>query len=266
MGRTSFHATFKGFYMDKIATGIVDKLNIIGFFNVILSGGVLLYGISSLLDLYTPNIFFAKLGLENDIEKGIIICVACYIIGNALQCLQEYLFKALKRSVMNGCLADVEKTEGPAPGITVLTNSYRRKGIIKLASDLFKQKGLGEFDPNDPDMCNYFFDYCDYSNSIKGNGSKASRLSESATFYEQLAVAFYMLVLVGVLILIFAHTGEWPYCIGYLVLGAIFTARAYKYRKDWGKTVLATYEATVDKELSENKERILRLRYDKMPE
>ena len=30
--------------MDKLAAGIVDKLSIVGFFNVIISGSVLLYG------------------------------------------------------------------------------------------------------------------------------------------------------------------------------------------------------------------------------
>ena len=43
--------------MDKITAGIVDKLSIIGFFNVIVSGGVFLYGISPVLNRYVPGFF-----------------------------------------------------------------------------------------------------------------------------------------------------------------------------------------------------------------
>ena len=44
--------------MDKLAAGIVDKLSTVGFFNVIISGSVLLYGISPILDRYAPDIFY----------------------------------------------------------------------------------------------------------------------------------------------------------------------------------------------------------------
>ena len=60
--------------MDKLAAGIIDKLSIVGFFNVIISGSVLLYGISPILDRYAPDIFYLKLGLEKDIEKAIVAC------------------------------------------------------------------------------------------------------------------------------------------------------------------------------------------------
>ena len=67
--------------MDKLAAGIVDKLNIIGFFNVILSGGVFLYGLSPILGKYAPQLFYAALGLSKDIEIAVVLGVACYIIG-----------------------------------------------------------------------------------------------------------------------------------------------------------------------------------------
>ena len=88
-------------------------------------------------------------------------------------------------------------------------------------------------------MCSYFIDYCEYSNSVKGYGSKASRYSESATFFEQLAVAFFTLTVIGIFIVLFVHPGELQYLIGYTVLGVIFTGRAYQCRLNWAKTVLA---------------------------
>ena len=90
--------------MDKLAAGIIDKLSIIGFFNVIISGGVLLYGFSPILGRYVPGIFYMQLGLQKDLEKGIIICLVCYIFGSALQSIQVLFFKGLKdrrRWVMN---------------------------------------------------------------------------------------------------------------------------------------------------------------------
>ena len=74
--------------MDKIAAGIIDKLSIVGFFNVIISGAVILHGLSPVMDRYAPQLFYAKLGLDNDLEKGIIICLMCYILGCALQGIQ----------------------------------------------------------------------------------------------------------------------------------------------------------------------------------
>lgn len=243
--QTIFH---QGVYMDKIATGIIDKLSIVGFFNVILSGAVLLYGLSPVLNQHTPEAFYTKLGLETDLEKGIILCLICYIIGCALQSLQEYLFKGLKASVVKNCLVNTEKTAEGTQGKSVLGNRCKEEGIIKLASDLFSEKKLGKFDPENKEMCSYFVDYCEYSNSIKEYGSKAGKLSESATFYQQLTAAFYVLAVIGILLSVFTHKSGWIYCIGYLLLGSIFLGRAYQSRLDWLKAVLATYEAVADKE------------------
>ena len=120
--------------------------------------------------------------------------------------------------------------------------------VTELAEKLFKKKNQGTFDPNNKEMCSYFIDYCEYSNSVKGYGSKASRYSESATFFEQLAVAFFTLTVIGIFIVLFVHPGELQYLIGYTVLGLIFTGRAYQCRLNWAKTVLSTYEAVADKE------------------
>ena len=97
-------------------------------------------------------------------------------------------------------------------------------------------------------MCSYFIDYCEYSNSVKGYGSKASRYSEAATFFEQLSCAFYILTLIGIFIVLFVHHSDWHYLIAYTVLGGIFTSRAYQCRLNWAKTVLSTYESVADKE------------------
>lgn len=237
--------------MDKIASGIVDKLNIIGFFNVILSGGVLLYGISPVLNQYVPGMFYLKFGLDQDLEKALVICLVCYILGSALQSLQELLFNGLKKHISRKCLAVADPDDQSARG-EILANQYKRKELIRLAAKLFADKGLGEFDPEDKEMSGYFIDYCEYSNSIKGCGGKAGRLNESASFFEQLAVAFFTLVVVGILILIFAHTNEWAYCIGYLVMGGVFTGRAYQCRLKWAKTVLSTYEVLHDQGASAN--------------
>ena len=217
--------------MDKLAAGIVDKLSIVGFFNVIISGSVLLYGISPILDRYAPDIFYLKLGLEKDIEKAIVACLMCYLFGCALQSIQEFSFKWLKSNIASRCLATIGNEEKEP-----------------LAEKLCKKKNLGTFDPNNKEMCSYFIDYCEYSNSVKGYGSKASRYSETATFFEQLAVAFFTLTVIGIFIVLFVHPGELQYLIGYTVLGLIFTGRAYQCRLNWAKTVLSTYEAVADKE------------------
>lgn len=232
--------------MDKLAAGIVDKLNIIGFFNVILSGGVFLYGLSPILGKYAPQLFYAALGLSKDIEIAVVLGVACYIIGCALQSIQELLFKGLKASIANRCLVSADMAANGVQKKNVLSNTYRREELIELATRLFSKKELGAFDPNDKEMCSYFLDYCDYSNSIRGFDGKADRLNESAAFFEQLAIAFYMLAVVGLFIVVFAKTGEWIYCIGYLIMGCIFTNRSYRYRLNWARTVLSTYEAVND--------------------
>ena len=241
--------------MDKITEGIIDKLSIIGFFNVILSGGVLLYGISPILDQYFPGIFYNLLGLESDLEKAVVLCVSCYILGSALQVLQEKLFKILKSSVANKCLGGEVNVGDGMQGKSVLSNQYKRDSLIKLADKLFAEKNLGEFDPDDKEKCSFFIDYCDYMNSISGFGSKASKLSESATFFEQLAIAFYALVVFGIPVLVYANTNEWVYCVVYLILGGLFTGRAYQYRLDWAKAVLSTFQTVSDIEEAKRKDR-----------
>ena len=101
-------------------------------------------------------------------------------------------------------------------------------------------------------MCSYFIDYCEYSNSVKGYGSKASRYSESATFFEQLSCAFYILTLIGIFIVLFVHHGGWHYLIAYTVLGGIFTGRAYQCRLNWAKTVLSKILKVLTIQLSYN--------------
>ena len=176
--------------MDKLAAGIIDKLSIVGFFNVIISGSVLLYGISPILDRYAPDIFYLKLGLEKDIEKAIVACLMCYLFGCALQSIQEFSFKWLKSNIASRCLATIGNEEKEPQEKPIISNAHRRVEVTELAEKLFKKKNQGTFDPNNKEMCSYFIDYCEYSNSVKGYGSKASRYSESATFFEQLAVAF----------------------------------------------------------------------------
>ena len=217
--------------MDKLAAGIIDKLSIIGFFNVIISGGVLLYGFSPILGRYVPGIFYMQLGLQKDLEKGIIICLVCYIFGSALQSIQVLFFKGLKASVVNKCLSGVSKKKKEVQGNGILENKYKREGTVELADKLFADKKMGEFNPEDR--------------------ARADRLNESAAFYEQLAVAFFTLVVAGLLFWLFARTNVLMYCIGYLVMGAIFTGRAYHCRLNWARTVLATYEVAADQDSAE---------------
>ena len=232
--------------MDKLTSGIIDKLSIIGFFNVFLSGAVLLYGVSPILDKYAPGIFYLHLGLERDFEKGIVVCLLCFLFGCALQSIQEFLFKGLKAAVTNRCLSRSGKFGRNIPVKGVLSNNYHREGTIKLAEKLFSDKNMGEFDPEDKTMCSYFIDYCEYSNSIKGHNYLYSRLSESATFYEQLAVAFYALAVIGILVIVFTGSHVFMYCIGYFIAGFLFTAKAYQCRLNWARSVLSTFEVASD--------------------
>ena len=240
--------------MDKIDESIFDKLSITGFFNIIISGAVLLYGFSPILGLYVPGIFYSQLGLQKDLEKAIIICLVCYIFGSALQCLQVLFFKGLKAAVVNKSLSAPEGEEDGKKDNGILANKYKRKGAIELAQKLFKEKDLGEFDPEDTEMSRYFFDYCEYSNMIKGYSTRADRLSESAAFYEQLAVAFFTLTLAGLVVMLILDTNVWGFCFWYLLMGAIFTGRAYHCRLNWAKAVFATYEAAADLEAEEKPE------------
>ena len=232
--------------MDKITSGIIDKLSIVGFFNVILSGCLLLYGISPVLDKYVPGFFYLQLGLEKDFEKVIVILLLCFILGCAVQSIQELLFKGLKAVVANRCLSRFGKFGRKIPVKGVQSNQYHREGTIRLAEKLFSEKNLGEFDPENKEMCRYFIDYCEYSNSIKGYSAQSSRLSESATFYEQLAVAFYLLTMTGILVIIFTRTNAALYSIVYLIMGSLFAAKAYQCRLNWARAVLSTYEVISD--------------------
>ena len=96
-------------------------------------------------------------------------------------------------------------------------------------------------------MCQYFFDYCESSNSINGYGGRAERLNELATFYEQLAVAFYTLTVFALFYMLFVQTNAFLDCLGYLLMGAIFMGRAYQSRLNWARTVLTTYGVVTDK-------------------
>ena len=235
--------------MDKVAANIVDKLRIIDFFNVIVSGGVVLYGISPILNKYAPSFFYVNLGLENNVEKAIVICLVCYIFGNALQSIQVLFFKGLKSIVVNRCLSEVSADKGKEAQqkSSVLANEYKRADVLAKAVKLFTDKNLGAFDPQDPAMCQYFFDHCELSNSINGYGGRAERLNELATFYEQLAVAFYTLTVFALFYMLFVHTNAFLDCLGYLLMGAIFMGRAYQSRLNWARTVLTTYGVVTDK-------------------
>ncbi len=237
--------------MERIASGIIDKLNIIGFFNVIISGGVLLYGISPLLDKYVPGLFSSQLGIENDLAQLVAICLACYILGSALNSLQEQVFKGFKTSIRNRCLSGVSTIWRGISGKCVIANKYKRARLIMLAEKMFTEKNLGTFNPEDPEMCSGFIDYCEASNAMKGNGGTAERFNESATFYEQLSVAFFILTAIGIVMMVFFRLNVWAYCLGYLVLATVFAGRAYQCCMHWARNVLSTYLAIAESEETE---------------
>ena len=83
----------------------------------------------------------------------------------------------------------------------------------------------------------------------EGFNIESSRLSESAAFYEQLAVAFYMLAAAGILAAVITRTNTLLYCVAYLAMGSIFTGRAYQYHLSWARVVLSTYEVVTDQEM-----------------
>ena len=239
--------------MDKIASGIIDKLSIFDFFNVIISGGLLLYGISPILTQQAPEYVYSVLDLENGVEKVIVILLICYILGSILKGMQEVFFKDVESGFVKKCLAGRIMAEKESKETGTVKNQYSRKSIIGLAEKLFEDKKLGKFDPEDKDMCECFFDYCEESNAVGGFGSKASQLNESAGFYEQLAIAFFMLALFGVILSLFMNKHAWMYSILYLALGGGFMGRGYNNHKKWAKTVLTTYEAVVDMEAAKAK-------------
>ena len=234
--------------MDKITAGIVDKLSIIGFFNVIVSGGVFLYGISPVLNRYVPGFLYMQLGLEQDLEKAVIMCLLCYIFGCVLKGIQSLLFGRIKAGLVNRCLAGAGKAEKGVPGKGILDNPYQRKVVTALAAKLFADRGLGQFDPEDSEMCRYFFEYCENSNSIKGLDGRASQLNESASFCEQLTTVFFTLAAVGIILSLFTGQNVWGYCLTYLAMGGVFLWSAWHSRRKWVGAVLTTYETATEQD------------------
>lgn len=232
--------------MDKITSGIIDKLSLIGFFNVILSGGIILYGSSPLINEYAPGLLYVRLGVEEDFEKVVVIILLCFVIGSILQGFQRLLFKNVKSKIVTKCLSDMVQADDEVLKKGVLSNKYQREGVMKMAEKLFEDKNLGPFDPKDASMAGYFFNYCENSNSIKGYSGRASRSSEAANFYEQLAVAFYALAIIGVLATVFGTSNVLLYSIGFFALGSVLTGMAYNSRMNWAKAVLSTYEVVTD--------------------
>lgn len=248
--------------MDKITSGIIDKLSLLGFFNVMLSGAILLYGISPILNKYAPGLFYIKLGVEKDFEKIVVICIICFVLGYLLQTVQAVVFKGMRSHIVAKCLVDMGVTDdnvplnivplnsAPLKSKSVLANQYHRKGLTKMAEKLFAEKELGDFDPNNKEMCKYFFDYCVTSNSIRGYSSKASQSSEAANVFEQLAVTFYILTILGIVMLILGRPNVLLYSVAYMALGSVFTGRAYQARLNWAKAVLSTYEVATDQDMN----------------
>ena len=230
--------------MDKIAAGIVDKLSLIGFFNVIISGGILLYGISPVIGEYAPGVFYDEVGLENNLEQVIVIGLMSYVLGSTLQSLQGWFFRNQRARIVNQCLSETLQIGEKLQIGSVLTNRYKRQEAIELATKLFASRKLGEFDPENPEMCQYFFDLCESINSLRGQNGKAERMNESAAFYEQLAMVFFVMTTVGIILTLLGRRDVWLYCIFYLAIALIFTGRAHYYRLSWVKTVIATYEAS----------------------
>lgn len=232
--------------MDDIAAGIVDKFSMIDFFNVLISGGVFIYGLSLILNDYVPAYLYNKITLAGNIEKGIITFILCYLSGGVIQMAKIYFFDIYRSMVTSKCLAKIDNKKHLFKINSVLDNNYKRDVYIKLALRLFHNKQLGRFNPSDTKMCQYFFAYCEYYNTLRGNNAKTEKMREVSSLCEQIAIAFYSLTLIALLYYII-NKSEY-YWLFFFIIGTVFVERARISRINWAKMVMATYEVGVDRE------------------
>lgn len=232
--------------MDDIAAGIVDKFSVIDFFNVLISGVVFIYGLSLTLNDYIPAYLYNNIALAGGIEKGIITFILCYLSGGVIQMVKILFFDIYRSMVTSKCLAKIDTKKHWIKINCVLDNNYKRDVYIKLAVRLFHNKQLGSFNPSDTKMCQYFFAYCEYYNTLRGNNAKTEKMREVSSLCEQIAIAFYSLTIIAFFYFVINKSGY--YWLFFFILGTVFAERARISRINWAKMVMATYEAGVDRE------------------
>ena len=237
--------------MNDIANSFIDKFSVLDFINVLISGGLFSIGISFLMNknIY-ESLYSSIIKTTNVFAVGLIILGCCYVIGTVLQILAILLFSPIKRIIRESFLNESAKG---LPQIfmkmlkvvdifPIVNNRKKRKSYSVLAQNLFNKKSFGTF-VNNKENCGYYFAYCEYYNAVRGLNGKTEKMRELSGLCESIAVCVLLLLLVSLWL-----RSSYTVWLIPLLIGSVY--RAVLSRTNWGRMVLATYEAAVDYEES----------------
>lgn len=237
--------------MNDMANSVIDKFSVLDFINVLISGGLFSLGISFLMNrnIY-KSLYSSIIETENVFAIGLIVLGCCYMIGAVLQILAIILFGRIKSTIRGSFLNESAKGL-PQPFMKILkalgffpivNNRKKRKSYYVLAQNLFNKKKFGTF-VNNKENCGYYFEYCEYYNTVRGLNGKTEKMRELSGLCESIAVCVLLLLFVSLWL-----RSNYTVWLIPLLLGSVY--RAVLSRINWGRMILATYEAAVDYEES----------------
>ena len=255
------------------ARSFSDQLGIYDFFNVLVSGGVFLFGLCAI----NNNILHSLWG-NMTVQKGLGIVFLTYLLGLVLQEVSAQLdrladkkgwttYKRMNRSILVNPKRETEPVNDIIDNPLVLKH-YRRRADV-LLGDLAKEEDRFE----KPDVNGFVFSACQYYVSVCGKDRKVEKMRAIFSMSRALALCFFLLALfVGVEIfmdvdlsvqicglLSFQEGGavvvldKVILCTMFSLLSAMFRSRARKNMKHFLLILLGTYDAIL--RIEEEKQR-----------
>lgn len=233
--------------------GFFEKFSIYDFFNLIATGIAFLCGFIVLEPLeFTALTRFLHEYPEMQWILFVIILGGCYLVGSILQQISGFIFeKKYSSSVTSTILCNHR---------SVLNNQIKLEVHQKYAKKLFQKKGIPFLEGCFTTLhSEYYFAYCSYYIQNQNKHNKSEKMRGLRGLYSMFVTCFSLLLIIAISKIGFAVINADPIfplagiaCI-YLFLMLVY-CRAYKENtKYWIRMVLGIYEACVDIDMQDMK-------------
>lgn len=242
--------------MDNIsldASNFSDQLGIYDFFNILISGAVLVLGICTIHD----GIYHA-LWDNVDIPKGLVIVVLIYIAGLVLQelgsVIDNYLLKVYKGMSRDFLKSSFDRKRGKITSNRVISNPLLLKHYRKLSDQLQanQPENIGNYE--DDDVNRYMFSICQYYVAATGKDKKVEKMRGLFGMSKSLMATFFTLLIINLIIAAFVRAGccaasillpitRWDVSVILLFLTLLFYYRMRKTMRYMLLILFGTYDA-----------------------
>lgn len=183
-----------------------DQLGLYDFFNILISGVILLFGTCGIHDG-----IYHVLWDNMSIQKGLVIVVIIYLLGLIMQELGSLIdSKLLKvnKSMRHGFLkCSFDRRRGKINSNSVISNPLLLNHYRKLSDQLHVNNSENAGNYEDDNVNGYMYSVCQYYVSVSGKDQKVEKMRGLFGMSKSLVATFSTLLIINLILSAFIQAG-----------------------------------------------------------